>query len=225
MKLSPAFRLRLHASARPLFILAEARLVPDVTRLRRVLATRLLHSRQGWCRRAQTGLRALPLPAFITWQFTMVRSRRTRHLRCTHSSRSTHHIRTRLATEMTFRVSRKQFLARFSFRMPFRGSQRPIFPRLGIKNSFPANFNRFLTRLTFETPFQACRTRFLARLTSKTRNLGSRKQFLPRGQNNAAYKVITFGGVLRETGQNIFRSRAVSRVSGIETGDPRQKKF
>ena len=163
MKLSPAFRLRLHASARPLFILAEARLVPDVTRLRRVLATRLLHSRQGWCRRAQTGLRALPLPAFITWQFTMVRSRRTRHLRCTHnSSRSTHRIRTRLTSKIPFWVSRKQFLA----------------------------------RVTFETPFRACRTRFRT-----------------RGQNNAAYKVIPRGCASRETGQNIFRSRAVSRVA------------
>ena len=152
MKLSPAFRLRLHASARPLFILAEARLVTDglvtdglvpdglvtaVTRLRRVLATRLLHSRQGWCRRAQTGLRALPLPAFITWQFTMVRSRLTRHLRCTHSSRSTHRIRTRLTSKIPFWVSRKQFLARLTSEMLFRGSQNAIPPPIDIRNTVP----------------------------------------------------------------------------------------
>ena len=45
VKLAPAFRFASNAFARPLFILAEARLVPDVTRLRRVLATRALHSR------------------------------------------------------------------------------------------------------------------------------------------------------------------------------------
>ena len=80
VKLSPALRLRLLASAQSLFILAKARLVPDglvpdVTRLRRVLATRLLHSRQGFL--CESGFYPYSLLSSPTARSTVQAIRRT----------------------------------------------------------------------------------------------------------------------------------------------------